>query len=69
MGYAVCLRNSGYVASLEPRKLYELLPDENAESLGMLRVVDESSGDYLYPAGMFALLQMSEELEAALKSA
>ena len=69
MSYAVCLSNEGYAASLEPRKLYELLPDENAKARGMLRVVDESGEDYLYPTSMFAPLQLPENLEAALKAA
>ena len=69
MSYAACLKNEGYAASLEPRKLYELLPDENAKAPGMLRVVDESGEDYLYPTNMFAPLQLPENLEAALKAA
>lgn len=54
MSYAVCLMNEGYAASLEPSKLYELVPDNDAKARGMLRVVDESGEDYLYPARMFA---------------
>lgn len=69
MSYAICLNNEGYAASLEPRKLYELLPDNDAKARGMLRVVDESGDDYLYPAKMFAPLQLPENLEAALKAA
>lgn len=68
MGFAVCLNNSGYVTSLELRKLYELLPDENAMARGMLRVVDESGCSYLYPSAMFAPLQLPEDLETAIKS-
>ena len=69
MSYAICLNNEGYAASLEPRKLYGLLPDNDAKARGMLRVVDESGEDYLYPAKMFAPLQLPENLEAALKAA
>lgn len=69
MSYAVCLSNEGYAASLEPRKLYELLPDGEATARGMLRVVDESGEDYLYPESMFAPVQLPEKLEAALKVA
>ena len=69
MSYAVCLNNEGYAASLELRKLYALLPDNDAKARGMLRVVDESGEDYLYPAKMFAPLQLPENLEAALNAA
>ena len=69
MSYAICLNNEGYAASLKPRKLHELLPDNDAKARGMLRVVDESGEDYLYPTNMFAPLQLPENLEAALKAA
>jgi hypothetical protein len=50
---AVCLDNTGSAASLEPRKLYRVLPDPSAKALDQLRVVDESGEDYLYPASLF----------------
>lgn len=51
--FVVCIKNSGYEASLEPRKLYVLLPDPLATEHGQVRVVDESGEDYLYPASFF----------------
>ena len=48
-----CIKNDGYEASLEVRKVYHLLKDAQAESIGMLRVVDESGDDYLYPSKFF----------------
>jgi hypothetical protein len=51
--FVVCLRNEGYEASLEVCKIYRLLPDVDASNHQMLRVVDESGEDYLYPAEMF----------------
>lgn len=53
--FAVCIRNAGYPASLELRKLYEVRSDPEAEQHGMLRVIDESGEDYLFPAAMFVL--------------
>ena len=38
---------------LEKRKLYQILPDEEATQEGYLRVVDESGEDYLYPESYF----------------
>lgn len=64
--FAVCLSNEGYPASLEPRKLYEILDDPQAATMAMLRVIDESGEDYLYPARMFAVLTMPESLAEAL---
>lgn len=64
--FAVCLSNEGYPASLEPRKLYEILDDPLAASKGLLRVIDESGEDYLYPARMFALMPLPEALAKTL---
>lgn len=61
----VCVDNSGYEAALEPRKLYALLPDSDAEVQGLLRVVDESGEDYRYPAKNFHKV----ELPAAVRRA
>jgi len=52
-GFAVCVRNREYEASLEVRKLYPVVSDAEAEAEGLMRVVDESGEDYLYPAEMF----------------
>lgn len=55
--FAICVRNEGYRASLDLRKLYPALPDEFAEEHGMIRIVDESGEDYLYPASYFVRLE------------
>lgn len=58
--FVICVNNHGYEASLEPRKLYEVLPDQDAAKHGQLRVIDESGEDYLFPKSMF--------MDAALKA-
>jgi hypothetical protein len=45
----VCTDNKGYAVSLKKRKIYIALRDAAAEKHGLLRVVDESGEDYLYP--------------------
>jgi hypothetical protein len=57
--FAVCVRNRGYRASLELRKLYPVLPDSFADEHQMIRVVDESGEDYLYPETFFVRLDAS----------
>ncbi len=64
--FAVCVNNEGYPASLEFRKLYEILPDEKSEQAGLLRVVDESGEDYLYPAARFLRLSVPLAVRQAL---
>lgn len=56
--FAVCINNKSYQASLGVGKLYRIIPDEEAESHGYLRVVDESGGDYGYSAVRFCRLEV-----------
>jgi hypothetical protein len=64
--FAVCVNNAEYPASLELHKIYRVLPDEDAEADGDLRVVDESGEDYLYPADYFVLLELPQTVEKSL---
>lgn len=64
--YAVCINNSGYEASLEVGKLYEVLADEDAEKDDMLRVIDEDGEDYLFEASIFYPLIVPNDLAAFL---
>jgi hypothetical protein len=63
----VCVRNDGYPASLEVRKLYEVLPDPAAASHQFLRIVDESGEDYLYPENYFMPVDLPQPVRAALQ--
>ena len=56
--YLLCVKNDGYPASLEVRKVYRALPDPVAASRGFVRVVDESGEDYLYPSGYFVAVEL-----------
>jgi hypothetical protein len=67
--FAVCLKNTGYEASLEPRKIYEVVPDQEAERHRQLRVIDESGEDYLYPQSFFAAIELPQPLRRAVLSA
>ena len=64
--FVVCLSNRGFAASLERRKIYRALSDAPAQRLGLLRVIDESGGSYLYPAKRFGRLTVSPALARAL---
>ncbi len=56
--FALCIKNRGYAAALEVRKLYRVIADHIAEKRGLVRVVDESGEDYLYPAGFFLSIEL-----------
>jgi len=67
--YAVCVKNTGFEASLELRKLYPVLDDLEAEANDLIRVVDESGDDYLYPDRLFQRLTLPAEVQRALRRA
>ena len=67
--YVVCIRNAGFEASLEVRKLYVVLHDSDAEANDLIRVIDESGEDYVYSASLFKRLTLPSEIERALRLA
>ena len=64
--FVVCVSNDGYAASLEVRKIYTALRDAAADKVGMLRVIDESGEDYLYPREQFSEIALPPGLARAL---
>ncbi len=56
--YMICVDNHDYEASLEPRKLYQVLTDKEADKNNQVRVIDESGEDYLYPERYFAPVRL-----------
>jgi hypothetical protein len=68
-GFAVCIRNAGFGASLEVRKLYPVVDDPDAAANDLIRVVDESGEDYVYPARLFQRLSLPSEVQRALRLA
>ena len=65
---AICIRNKG-AENLEIRKVYRVLPDARAAKDGLIRVIDESGEDYLYPADYFVPVELPREAERALSPA
>ena len=61
----LCIENKG-CEDLEKRKFYQILPDEQADQEGYLRVIDESQEDYLYPASYFIFVELPARAQAAL---
>ena len=67
--FAVCVKNDGYEASLERNKIYAVLPDDEAERDGDLRVIDESGEDYLFSADRFVAIEVPAAVRASLVKA
>lgn len=65
----VCIRNAGYPTSLEKRKIYVALRDATAEKHGLLRIVDESGDDYLYPKMFFRSIALPLAVKKAVLAA
>jgi hypothetical protein len=65
----VCINNDGYPASLEPRKIYVTLRDAAAEKHGLMRVIDESGDDYLYPKAFFRPIALPAGVKRAVLAA
>jgi hypothetical protein len=66
---AVCVDNKGYAASLEKRKIYVALRDAGAEKHALVRVIDESGEDYLYPKAFFRSIALPESIRKAVLAA
>jgi hypothetical protein len=65
--FVICLENTGYPASLEIRKIYQVVSDADAAKSGFLRVIDESGEDYLYPESFFIDAHLTKSVEDALE--
>lgn len=65
----ICVENEGYPASLEKRKIYVALPDREAEKQGLVRIIDESGEDYLYPKAFFRTISLPQSVKKAVLAA
>lgn len=57
--FALCVDAGDDPASLEPWKIYRIVPDKDAEKHDLLRVVDESGEDYLHSKSLFKPIALS----------
>jgi hypothetical protein len=67
--FVVCVKNEGYAVSLERRKIYVSIEDEKAKAHGLVRVIDESGEDYLYPQKMFLAISLPQAIRRAVLTA
>lgn len=64
--FVICIDNKGYEVSLERRKVYQVMQDEQEAAPNHIRVIDESGEDYLYPSAYFMAIDLPKPLEEAL---
>jgi hypothetical protein len=70
--FVICINNESNPASLILGKVYRRLPDAEAESHDLLRIIDEDRSEpdgYLYPTSIFAPIELPEVAEQALTAA
>ncbi len=67
--FVVCVNNSGYEASLEFGKIYQIIEDKDAEAEGLIRIIDESGEDYGYSLERFHAVALPQSLESVLIAA
>ncbi|NEQ71863.1 MAG: hypothetical protein F6K23_01465 [Okeania sp. SIO2C9] len=61
--FVICINNKNYPTSLEIRKIYQVIPDTTATKHQMIRVIDESNEDYLYPNNYFIPIELPKAAE------
>jgi len=70
--FVICINNESNPASLIVGKVYRILADPEAIKHQLLRIIDEDSSEkdgYLYPASMFAPIELPEVAEQVLLAA
>lgn len=69
--YVVCINDGGCLVSLKVRKIYRRLPDDDGEQHGMIRIIDETAEDYLFPSNWFVPVELTvpDELQEATERA
>lgn len=67
--FLICVKNEGYAASLELRKVYQSVPDAIAAERHVVRLIDESGEDYLYPDDLFVPIELPQAAERVFAQA
>lgn len=65
--FVICINNKGYEVSLERGKVYRVLDDDKGSQHNLIRVVDESGEDYLFPDEYFVPIKLPKAAKKALE--
>lgn len=66
--YVLCVNNDEFPASLELRKIYNVIPNSNSTVQNLIRIIDESGEDYLYPKNLFVPIGLSRDLQKLVQN-
>jgi len=67
VGFVVCMNNGGFEDALIPKKIYPVLPDENAAQFGWTRIVDENGEDMKYRSTLFYAIALPAPVQAFVR--
>jgi hypothetical protein len=65
----ICVANDGNEFSLQLWKVYKPIRDDDAASEGLIRIIDESGEDYLFPAENFVPIDLPRGTRASFDRA
>ena len=68
-GFVICIKNDNYPVSLEKGKAYQIIFDAQDIKYQLIRVIDESGEDYLYPQDYFIPISLPLNAAKALINA
>lgn len=64
--FVICVDAAGN-EDIQVRRVYETLPDPSAARSHMLRIIDDSGEDYLYPSSSFLSVPLPAPVREALE--
>ena len=67
--FVLCVENEGFEVSLEKRKVYLRLMGAPDGDDGLIRVIDESGEDYLFPTELFVPIILPKAATAVFEEA
>lgn len=67
--YVFCLQRGSYRIDLEIGKIYQVIRPHKNDAADMMRVIDDSGEDYLYPADWFVPIELPPQAKKALVAA
>ena len=69
ISFVLCVENEGFEVSLEKRKVYLRLAGEPDGDDRLIRVIDESGEDYLFPSEYFVPIILPKAATAVFEEA
>lgn len=66
--FVLCIDPGSYKVSLEARKVYRVLDDSEAEAHSLLRVIDETGEDCLFPKAYFVPIEVPAKVAPVFAS-